>query len=77
MAGPKLTDDEAYALLHAAWLALGQADGETIRADTAMKAARRALIFLQLGLLKAIDEDSDRVSTIRDRDGSEPQFPST
>jgi len=70
MTGPRrLTDDEAYDLLHAAWLALGNADGETVRADTALKAARRALRLLQLGLLMAGEQNADRLPTMRDPDG--------
>jgi hypothetical protein len=61
----KLTDIEAYDVLHAAILALGSGEGETVRADTALKAARRALFLIQIGLLKASDESTDTLSTIK------------
>ena len=65
-----LSDEEAYERLHAAWLALGTADGATVRADTALAAGRRALMLLQMGLLKASDEGDDGNEAIKDRTGS-------
>ncbi|WP_290687303.1 MULTISPECIES: hypothetical protein [unclassified Haematobacter] len=47
----KLNDDQVYERLHAALIALGAQDGETVRGDTAIKTARRAMLLLQLGLL--------------------------
>jgi hypothetical protein len=60
-----LSDDEAHARIHAAALALGSAPGATTRGDTALKAARRALGILMYGLVKAIDENSDRVEGVK------------
>lgn len=48
---PKLTDTEAYDLLFNARQALGDRDAETVRADTALTTARRALSMLQFALL--------------------------
>lgn len=55
----KLTDDEAYGRLHEALLALGKDDGESVRSDTALKAARRALTGLQMGLVLAAENAND------------------
>ena len=55
----KLSDDQVYERLHAALLALGREDGATVRGDTALKAARRAIVLLQMGHLAAQDRDSD------------------
>lgn len=65
-----LSDTEAYDVLHRAFLALGSAKGETVRADTALSAARRSLLLLQMGLLQASDEGSDGIVSIRDQTGS-------
>ncbi|UXN64411.1 hypothetical protein N8E89_00530 [Phyllobacterium sp. A18/5-2] len=62
----KLTDDEVYERLHAALLAIGKAEGQTIRGDTSLKAARKALALLQMGLLKSMDDDSDRNVAVKD-----------
>lgn len=59
---PKLTDDQAHDALHAALLALGVAEGATIRANTALNAARTMLRLMQLGLLKAAEDDADHVA---------------
>jgi hypothetical protein len=56
---PKLTDTEVYDLIHAAIGALGQKEGATARGDTSIKAARKGLRLLQLGLLMAMEKDSD------------------
>lgn len=53
-----LTDDEAHARLVAAAEALGYAPGLTTRANTALTTARTALVMLQLGLVKAQDDDA-------------------
>ena len=50
----KLSDDQVYERLHAAYLALGREEGETVRGDTALKAARRAIMLLQMGHLAAL-----------------------
>jgi hypothetical protein len=62
----KLSDDQAYERLHTALLALGKQEGQTVRGDTSLKAARRALALLQMGLLKAMDESSDKNVAIKD-----------
>lgn len=59
-----LTDDETYRLLHAALLALGSEAAETVRANTALAAARLALTALQMALVKAnVIEDAEESST--------------
>lgn len=63
---PPLTDDEVYERLHAAWLALGREDGQTNRGDTSVKAARQALVTLQLGLLAAMDQSDEQNRVIID-----------
>ncbi|WP_146119567.1 hypothetical protein [Phyllobacterium phragmitis] len=65
----KLNDEQAYDRLHSALLAIGKEEGETVRGDTSLKAARRALTLLQMGLLKAMDDDSDKNVAIKDPDG--------
>lgn len=47
----KLDDDQVFDRLHAAILALGKEDGETVRGDTAIKSARRMLLLLQMGII--------------------------
>ncbi|WP_457299167.1 hypothetical protein [Phyllobacterium sp. P5_D12] len=61
----KLNDEQAYDRLYAALLALGGEEGQTVRGDTSLKAARQALVLLQMGLLKAMDDDSDRNVAIK------------
>lgn len=56
-----LSDNQAHDLLHAAREALGDAPGETTRADTALKAARQTLAGLALALLLAGEQESDRL----------------
>lgn len=51
-----LTDDQVHDRLVAACEALGAAAGETTRGDTAITAARRALLILQIGLVKAVED---------------------
>lgn len=48
-----LTDAEAWDRMHAALEALGDAPGATTAADTALTAARRSLVYLQMGIIKA------------------------
>ena len=59
-----LTDIDAYDRLHAALQILDEDKAETTRANTALEAARKALTYLQLGLLKAIDDNTDHVEGI-------------
>ena len=61
----KLNDEQTYDRLYAALLALGGEEGQTVRGDTSLKAARQALVLLQMGLLKAMDDDSDRNVAIK------------
>lgn len=63
-----LSDNEAHDLLFEARRVLGEVDGETVRADTALKAARRALSGLALALLVASEEGSDTVPGVRTPD---------
>ncbi len=64
----KLSDDQVYERLHAALLAVGREDGVTVRGDTALKAARRAIVLLQMGHLAAQDRDSDVNPSIKAQD---------
>jgi hypothetical protein len=48
-----LSDNEADDALKAARAALGDAPGETTAADTALRAARKMLSLLSLGLIAA------------------------
>lgn len=67
-----ISDNQAHDLLTEARRALGDAPGETTRADTALKAARQALSGLALALLYASETGSDSVPGVlpTDRDGS-------
>ena len=51
-----LSDTEAHDRLCKAAEALGNERGATKPADTALEAARRALVLLQLGLVQAMDQ---------------------
>ena len=62
---PKLTDNEAYDLMHAALLKLGNDEAETLRATTALAAARMALHGLMFGLVAAMEVDSDDVPGVK------------
>jgi hypothetical protein len=72
---PPLTDDEAYERIHAALLALGREKGATVRADTSLKAARKALTLLQLGLLAAMEKGSDANAAVKAPDAPLTQRP--
>jgi hypothetical protein len=48
-----LSDNQADDRLKTALAALGQAPGATVRADTALTAARKALALLSMGLITA------------------------
>ena len=56
---PPLTDDEAHTVLTEARMVIAQSKGQTVRAETALRAADRALLILSLGLLMAVEEGSD------------------
>lgn len=55
----KLSDNQAHDLLTNARMTLAQAKGETVRAETALRAAEKSLMLLSLGLLMAAEEGSD------------------
>ncbi len=55
----KLNDTEVWDALHAALEALGENDGATMAGGTAMRSARRALILLQMGVLKSAEADQE------------------
>ena len=59
MADEKLNDEQVWNCLHAASEALGDAKGETTAGDTALTAARRALVLLQMGILKSAEADQE------------------
>lgn len=59
-----LSDNEAHDRLVAAREALGNASGATVRADTALRAARRALNILQVGLVAAAEANEDQVAGV-------------
>lgn len=61
-----LTDNEAYDALIAARKALGDAPGETVYSDTALKAARKALSGLALALLEAGNKAADERDKLKD-----------
>lgn len=56
-----LDDDEALARLRLAADTLGVEPGETVRGNTALEAARRAVMFMTLGLEIAIEQATDTV----------------
>jgi hypothetical protein len=66
MPSPKhpLTDFQVHDRLVAASDALGSEPGETGRGNTALEAARRALVILQIGLVGAMEKNSDEVEGI-------------
>lgn len=65
----KLTDRQVYDRLHAA---LGEVtgDGETVLGDSTLKAARRALVLLQMGVVQAQEDGTDRNRAIKVPDAS-------
>lgn len=60
-----LSDNEVHDRLVAAVEALGTRPGATVRGDTALLAARRALSLFQLALLMAIEQDGDELPGYR------------
>jgi hypothetical protein len=62
----KLNDDEVYDRLHAAFLALGKEQAESVAGQTTIATARLALESLQKGFLMAIESDDDRNTAIID-----------
>lgn len=62
----KLTDEEAHDRLVAAREALGDEDGASAHADTALQAARRALVMFQLALVGAQERAEGRLTRLSD-----------
>jgi hypothetical protein len=60
----KLSDNQVGDRLHAALEAVGTDEGETIRGNTALVAARQTLSLLKQGLLIATERNSDHISTM-------------
>lgn len=65
---PPLSDNEVYDRLYAAMISLGAEAGATARGDTSIKAARRALMLLQVGLLAAMEAETDVNRAIKAQD---------
>ena len=61
---PPLGDTQAHDRLCAAREALGEEPGATVRANTALEAARRALTLLQIGLVLAMERNEDRIQGV-------------
>ncbi len=59
----KLSDNRVGDRLHAALEMIGTEEGETVRGNTALIAARQSLSLLQ-GLLIAAERNSDHVSIV-------------
>ena len=59
-----MPDDQVGDPLHAALEAVGIDEGETIRGNTALLAARQTFALLEQGLLIAAERNSDYVSTV-------------
>ncbi len=64
MADRKLSDEEAMNRLGRASDALGVEPGASVRAATALTAARAALVMLMVSLEIATDEDSDEIKAV-------------
>jgi hypothetical protein len=65
MADQKLSDEQVWNRLHAASEALGREGGATTAGNTALEAARRSLILLQMGVLKSSEDAKDRAELAR------------
>lgn len=59
-----LNDFQVHDRLVAAVDALGSEPGQTTRGNTALEAARRALAILQMGLVGAMERNSDEVEGV-------------
>ena len=60
----KLSDNRVGDRLHAALEMIGTEEGETVRGNTALIAARQSLSLLKQGLLIAAERNSDHVSIV-------------
>lgn len=63
---PPLTDDEAHTVLTEARMMIAQSKGQTVRAETALRAADAALGALAFGLLYASELGVDDNQSIID-----------
>lgn len=63
-----LTDNEIHQRLSAARELLGNDEADTIRGDTALRAARKVLSGLGLALLLAGEQESNRLDGVKDLD---------
>lgn len=61
-----LNDNQVHDRLHAAMEVLGNAEGETVHGDTALKTARRSLMLLQLGVLTSQAKDDAGNDNVKD-----------
>jgi hypothetical protein len=61
---PKLSDNQIGDRPYTALEAIGTDEGETIRGNTALVAARQTLSLLEQGLLIAAERNSDDVSVM-------------
>jgi hypothetical protein len=68
----KLSDNQIGDRLHAALELIGDAEGETTRGETTLKAARHALLVLQSGLVLAEMKGLDRNTAVIDPKKLEP-----
>jgi hypothetical protein len=62
----KLTDTEAYDLLHKAAEVLASGKGESVRAETALRAGEKMLFLLQMGLVSAMENNGDNPTRLTD-----------
>lgn len=69
---PPLTDNQAHSVLTEARMMIAQAKGQTARAETALRAADKALLLLSIGLLMAAEEGSDGNKAIIDQKPASP-----
>lgn len=65
-----LSDNQAHDALVEARRALGDAPGQTVRANTALEAARKTLAGLALALLVASESGADEIAGVKDPDAS-------
>lgn len=56
----KLSDEQVWNRLQVARDALGQEEATSVAGNTALEAARRGLLILQMGVLKSSEDARDR-----------------
>jgi len=71
----RLSDNQVGDRLHAALEAVGTEEGETIRGNAALVAARQTLNLLEQILLIAAERNSDHVSTMMNQPVVPPSKP--